>query len=763
LGNLPAELTRFVGRRSEVLEVRRTLARTRLLTLTGPGGVGKTRLALTVASQLRRTFADGAWLVDLAPLREPELLAVTVANGLGVRDESSSRPVVDLLQDYLADRSLLVVLDNCEHLLDGCAEMVATLLRASPGLRIVATSREPLRVDGEQVFGVPPLSLPEDDDGAVREVMASEAVALFVERAMAAVPGFAVHAADTPTVARIVRVLDGVPLAIELAAVQMRALSLQQLLDRMGDALGLLAGGMRTPLPRQRTLRAMIDWSFDLCTPEERMLWARLSVFAASFDMAAACEVCSGDGLSDDVLELVARLVDKSILQREEHSSGPRYRLLDTLRQYGLERLAASGAQATLRRRHRDRYRRLTARVDDEWYGPRQLEWFTRMRLEHADVRAALDFCVSEPGAAASGLEIASALRVYWHASASLTEGRHWLGLLLDRHPENDPLRAKALRTAGLLALYHNDVREATALARDARERALRLDDPALVAWAALGLGFATMFGDDVPAAVPLLEEALAGLRAVRDGGGTLLALLVLGTAVALRGDPDRAVVLGQEGVMFSESLGESWMRAWLMWLLGIVAWQQGDIRRAADFEREGIRLKRAFDDGAGIGQCAEVLAWVAAGEGRPERAARLLGAVQGIWRRTGSSLYRHLVPFHERVRDELCRSLGEDGFEAAFQDGMRFDLDQTVGYAFEQRAKSRTPASGVTETLTRRESEIAELIAKGLTNRECAEQLVISQRTVETHVEHILTKLGFSSRAQVASWVAGEHSAPPR
>jgi predicted ATPase/DNA-binding CsgD family transcriptional regulator len=757
-GNLPAEVTSFVGRRNEVSDVRRLLTRTRLLTLTGPGGVGKTRLALTVAGHLRRAFPDGVWLVGLAPLRDPELLAVAVLDALGVRDESG-RPSRDVLRAHLADKSLLILLDNCEHLLEGCAELVATLLHAAPGVRVVATSREPLRTNGEHVFVVPPLTMPDDPDAPSREVMATESVALLAARAEAAVPGFSVRAADAPTAARIVRALDGLPLAIELAAVQLRALSLDQLLERIDDALGVLAGGMRSALPRQRTLRAMIDWSYALCSPDERTLWARLSVFAASFDLRSVERVCAGDGLAGEVADVVARLVDQSIVQREEHGGQTRYRLLETIRQYGRERLAASGAETELRRRHRDWYQRWTHRLDDEWYGPRQLEWFERMRADHADVRAALDFCVSQPGEADAGLSIACALRVYWHASGSLAEGRHWLGLLLERHPEQDALRALALRTAGLLALYHNDARGARLAAREARDLADRLGEPALVAWATLGEGFATVLGgEDVRVAVPLLEDAVTRMRALRDNGGILLSLMLLSNALLLLGDEDRAVLLGHEAVMFSESIGESWMRAWLRWVLGIVAWRQGDFRRAAECERDGIRLKRAFQDGAGIGQCTAVLGWIAAKQGRSERAARLLGAADTVWRRTGSSLYRHLTDLHVRVVAEVRRTLGDEGFEAAFQAGARLSLEETVAEALEERIRVRArPSERASDTLTRRESEIAELIAQGLTNKEIAARLVISQRTVETHVEHILTKLGFSSRTQVAGWFTGD------
>ncbi|WP_345444760.1 ATP-binding protein, partial [Actinoallomurus vinaceus] len=351
---LPAEVTSFVGRRHEVAEVKRLLSVSRLVTLTGPGGVGKTRLAGRVGALLRRAFADGVWLVELADLANPDLLVPAVCEALRIRDHSA-RPAVEVLIDHLRDAQALVILDNCEHLVPECAVLVEALLRSAPRLRVLATSRQPLGVGSEQSLSVP--TLPVTSDGDVG-VVAGDAVRLFAERAEAVVPGFVVTEDNREAVERICRRLDGLPLGIELAAVRLRALSVQQLLARLDDRFRLLTSGSRAVLPRHQTLRALIDWSYGLCTEAERSVWARISVFSGGLDLEAAEQVCVGDGIArEDMLDLVGGLVDKSVLVREEHPGTVRYRLLETIRQYGRERLIASGTEHLVQQRHRDYYR----------------------------------------------------------------------------------------------------------------------------------------------------------------------------------------------------------------------------------------------------------------------------------------------------------------------------------------------------------------------------------------------------------------------
>src|SRR5215470_14041325 len=384
-GNLPAELTSFVGRRNEIAEVRRLLASSRLVTLTGVGGVGKTRLALRAAAGLRRAFRDGVWLVRLDQLRDEALVAQAVAGALGLQDRTRYAPVA-ALADYLAGRQLLLVLDNCEHLVDAAAELADQVLRAAAGLRVLATSREALTIEGETVLAVPPLPAPQAGRPlSVAELARFPAVSLFAERAAQVVPGFAVTEANAAAVAGICRRLEGLPLAIELAAARLPVLSAEQIDARLGDRLGLLTRGGRTRPDRQRTLRASIEWSYELCTRAERLLWARLSVFAGGFELDAAEGVCADDRLAaGDVLDLVADLAGKSILIAEHREGVARYRLPEPLREFGQERLCESGEETALRRRHRDWHEQLARRADTDWLAPQATDLEARLFREHA-------------------------------------------------------------------------------------------------------------------------------------------------------------------------------------------------------------------------------------------------------------------------------------------------------------------------------------------------------------------------------------------
>src|SRR5215472_3350934 len=458
-GNLPAELTSFVGRRGELAEVRRLLAGSRLVTLTGIGGVGKTRLALRAAAGVRRAFRDGVWLVRLDQLRDEALVAQAVAAALGLQDRAGYAPAASLAE-YLAGRQLLLVLDNCEHLVDAVAELAGLLLRAAAGLRVLATSREALTIDGETVLAVPPLPVPPPG----RRLTAAEltrfpAVGLFAERAAQVVPGFAVTEANAAAVAGICRRVDGLPLAIELAAARLPVLSAQQIDERLGDRLGLLTRGGRARPARQQTLRASIEWSWELCSRAERLVWARCSVFAGGFELDAAEGVCADDRLAAGrVLDLLAGLAGKSILIAGYREGVARYRLPEPLREFGQERLCESGEETALRRRHRDWHEQLARRVDVDWLSPQMTEWAPRLFREHANVQAAQDFCQAEPGEAEAGLRIALHVWPYYYWLAGhLSEGRYRLGQALARAREPTIWRARGLILAGYLTAIGGD------------------------------------------------------------------------------------------------------------------------------------------------------------------------------------------------------------------------------------------------------------------------------------------------------------------
>ena len=454
-GGLRGELTEFVGRRAELARVRDALAGARLVTLTGPGGIGKTRLALQVAAGAGRAFRDGVWLAELAGLRDPGLLVGEVARSLGLTDKSA-RWAVASLADHLQARQVLLVLDGCEHLADACAVMADALLRACPGLRIIATSRHVLGVAGEVTIAVPPMTVPAEGPAGVEELLGYEAVRLFAGRGAAVLPGFAVDAGNGAAVAGVCRALDGIPLAVELAAMRLRSLSPEQILSRLDSRFQLLSGGGPAGQPHHRTLQAALEWSYELLTDGEQAMWRRMSVFAGSFDLDAAEAVCAvGRVAAGQIADLVDALVAKSILLREGHGTA-RYRLLDTIREFGLTKLRGRGNERALRLRHLGWYAALAAR--QEAFGSGRAAWIAALDADHENLRAALEFCLSEPGQAAAGAEMACDLWRYWETHGHLTEGRRILAALLDQLDQTSPNRPRALWTAGFLAQLQGDI-----------------------------------------------------------------------------------------------------------------------------------------------------------------------------------------------------------------------------------------------------------------------------------------------------------------
>ena len=465
-GQLPAEVTAFVGRKVELSRVAAMLETGRLVTIVGPGGVGKTRIALRVAGQVEDRYPDGACLVDLAGLDDPALLFTTLAACLGL-PEQDARSQQDAVFGYLRERRrLLLIVDTCEHLIDACAEFAERALSGAPGVTLLLTSRQPLDVLGEQAFPVAPLPVPAGTDAT----SGGDAVELFAQRAAAAVPGFRVTAANRSDVIALCQRLDGIPLAIELAAVRLRALPLPELTQRLDNRFQVLASGRRGAVPRHQTLRTAIDWSHQLCTAAERELWARLSVFACSFDLDAAHEVCADPGTSQEqAIETLVGLVDKSIVTSET-TAGSRYQMLDTLREFGAAHLAASPGGEEVRDRLVSRYLRLARRFDSRLLDDNQVALFHQLRGEHANVRSALAHAlVNSRGRndlERDGAELAISLHAYWQISGLLAEGRQWLGAVLERFGAPSPQRASALITRGSLATFAGDIPAALAVER---------------------------------------------------------------------------------------------------------------------------------------------------------------------------------------------------------------------------------------------------------------------------------------------------------
>ncbi|MFD6061278.1 protein kinase domain-containing protein [Rhodococcus wratislaviensis] len=701
VGKLPLELTSFVGRRRELTEVREMLSGSRLVTLTGIGGVGKTRLAFHVAADLRRGFDDGVSLVELGELHDEALLVDIVAAALGLRD-ASTRPPVEVVVEFLASRHLLLVLDNCEQVVDAAAALVAALLRACPQLRVLATSREPLNIGGESVLPVPPLTVPDPQSQPTLQGLPQfDAVTLFAQRAAAAVPGFELTEDNRVTVAEICHHLDGLPLPIELAAARLRAMSPEQILERLTDRYALLTRGPRGAPARQQTLRLSIDWSHDLCTAQEQRLWARLSVFAGTFELDAAQDICAADLAPDELLDTVASLVDKSVLIREQTGAVVRYRMLETLRAYGREKVEQAGEHLELRRRHRDWYQKMASDADAEWIGPRQLDSIARLDREQPNLREAMEFALTDSGdtETTAGLRIAAALFPFWVSRGRLSEGRRWLDRTLAHQPRTPTTeRVKALYAASALAELQGDLPAGTALVEEGQALAEQIADPATDALIAAADGLLALYrGDDLPRACTRLQEALEwfGTR------GEVLrvrveALLCLGWAFELQGEATRAAACNEQVLEITESRGESVFRSFSLWAMGVAVWRQGDLIRAARLLDQGLRLTRLVDNPLIAATDLEILAWIARDEHDGVRAATLMGAAESLRRAVGSPtvLFPHLLVHHEQCERQTRRALGERAFETAHRKGMALSFDDAVAYALRESPQGTLPAS---------------------------------------------------------------------
>ncbi|KUN84581.1 ATP-binding protein [Streptomyces griseoruber] len=770
--HLPVETTSFVDRRSELAEGRELLARARLVTLTGPGGVGKTRLAGRIAARVGRAFPDGVRFVHLSGLHDPALVPLAVADALGLHDHSE-RPALDSLVERVRERRLLLVVDNCEHLATACAALAGALLRGTTGIRVLATSRHRLGLTEEHLMEVRPLPVP-DPDGDLTAADGYPALALFADRAAAVVPGFRLTAANRSAVARLCRRLDGLPLAIELAAVRMRVLDVHQLLARLDDRYRLLTGGSPAVLPRHQTLRAAVDWSHELCDAREQAVWARLSVLAGSFDLAAAEAVCCGGGVAEgaDVLEAVAGLVDKSVLCRETGPDGGlRYRLLDSLRHYGLERLREMpGEERAARVRHRDWVQQLAATCEREWFGPGQPGIVARLRADRDNIRAALDFSLTTPGEAHAGLRLAGILWFHWHACGAPREGRYWLDRALDANPDPSPERARALWTAGLLAGCPEDLTRGRRRAEEARALARRLGDPAEAAHADYVIGVIRLFSDDIPGALAHFRAAVARGRAP----GQHLSLLgldhvELACALAFLGRADEAIEVCEEIRRLCAEHGEQWVLSYGERILALAHAVKGDGERAEAHAREALRLKLAVHDVVGIGLTLDLLARIAADRGAHRRAALVLGGADRAWTdvdrdRWGAAC---LNATRRAAEDRVREAIGAAAYRRAYDRGTALALPELAARVLDDTGDDtglarpdghpEEPPAAATVRLTRREAQVAELVAEGLANQQIADRLVIARRTAEGHVERILSKLGFSNRSQIAAWVAAQ------
>jgi predicted ATPase/DNA-binding NarL/FixJ family response regulator len=799
--NLPAHLPLLIGREFELDQLLPLLGdrHARLLTLTGPGGCGKTRLALELAHRSVERFSGGAWFIDLATLDEPTLVPQAIATVLGVREEPGS-PLADTLLGALRSRSGLLVLDNCEHLVEACATLCETLLGGCPELRILATGRERLGVTNEIIHQVAPLAVPDPEHQSEQGEIADYAgVRLFVERARAAHADLRLTPHTAHVVGQICARLDGIPLAIELAAARLRVLGPEQILERLDDSLHLLAGGSRTAPRRQQTLEATLDWSHALLTDAEQVMFRRLAVFAGGCDLEAAEAVCTGDGISaSDVLEPLARLADKSLVQVENRPSGARYRFLAPVRQYALERLADSGEDARVRDRHLQYW---AAKVLDADAGVRssQGRWSdTRRRLqrleeERDNIRAALRWAIGS-GKVETGLQVAAALSTPCYVWGLYAECRQWLvDLLATPGAAHLPSAAVALGSAGGLAFGQDDYATAQELLEESRARwvgqadrdrlsdalnwlsmtvlrrgdrvaARRLLDEALALSHELGLRFceAMTLGNlatieyadrDYAAAARLLEQSCAIWRSIDNGWGLVLGLTGLGFVAHARGDQARARSLFEQSLELLRDMDARPQVAGALAGLGRVALTEGDVRAARGHFQKSLQLLRESGQRLGVARSLEALAAVAAMEHRPEHALRLVAAAQAVRETLGVQQSTGGSGLLERSIRDARSEVGAHAAETLMAEGRELDLEQAVVLALQDAPPVSAEPGTAQNPLTRRECEVAVLLAEGLSNRQIAERLVIAEKTAALHVEHILGKLGLHSRWQAADW----------
>ncbi|HEX4291767.1 MAG TPA: LuxR C-terminal-related transcriptional regulator [Trebonia sp.] len=765
-GQLPVETTGFIGREAELARLSALLEQARLITVTGPGGVGKSRMALRAAAAAASGFADGVCLVELSALREPGLLAHTVAGALGLPEQSQDSQLDAVLTD-LSDRHLLLVLDTCEHLIDACAMLAEAVVAQAPRVTVLATSREPLDVSGETACPVGPLPVPRQPE---EDAIGGSAVELFLQRAAAAVPGFTATADDLADVIRLCQRLDGIPLAIELAAVRLRALPLDELAGRLDQRLALLTSGQRGG--RHRTLRDAIGWSYDLCTPAEQAMWARLSVFAGSFTMSAAEEVCADGPDAGRVMPTVIRLVDKSVIVRIEAAEAggtpTQYRLLDTIREFGAERLGRSGDAGGPRRRFVARYLAMARYFRDHFLDDDQLTRMRELRREHANVRAALEYAFGDEendAAQADGVELAIALSAYWRARGLAREGSYWLDRAAERARAGSAERGHAVLEGGHLLAVQGDAAGALAAASQVITLAAPLGDKALAAGGYLVKTAALCGKGRLTAAAESGEEARRRLTALGDQFGLASLDAQLAYLALLNDDIEAALGHVERGLRQLSGSRERWLHANLYMLASLSLYLAGRDIESTWTATRALQVKQEIGDVIGIAFTLELLGWLAARAGSHQRAAWLLGGADPLWERAGGRLAA--TASFERLHAEAvgrCGSaLGGKLFAELFARGVRHPVEAMTAFAVNDAGDPAEGGGGtrirLPSQLTAREREIASLVAAGLSNRQIADMLFISRRTVDAHLEHIFGKLGITSRVMLTIQLR-EHSA---
>ncbi|HEX2911468.1 MAG TPA: LuxR C-terminal-related transcriptional regulator [Chloroflexia bacterium] len=798
--NLPAQLNSFVGRYSELTQVEQLLSlrQTRLLTLCGAGGSGKTRLSLEVARHVNSQFKDGAWFVELAALTNPQLLSQQVARALNLQEQPESSPLF-ILNNYLKSRQLLLILDNCEHLLDACARLSEQLLKECPEITILATSRENLRVEGETIINVLPLKLPLQEQlntDSLDELAQTEAIQLFLQRALSVQPGFKLTEQNRAEVVELCQSLDGLPLALELAAVRLRGLSITQLTTRLRTGLGarfqLLNRGSRTAHPRHQTLEALLQWSYDRLTEREQVILHRISIFAGGFPLPGAERVCQGtypavDGEGriepDEVLSLLSDLVNKSLLLPDEtalNQTEPRYRLLETIRQYALEKAYQAGEIDLLQWQHLDWCIELAEKAEPYLQGPEQAEWLKLLELEHPNCRAALEFALNH-NAIEQGLRLGGALWRFWQARSYFEEGRRWLQQILawSKDVEVNPvLRAKVLHGAGVIfslsdyptsLLFHEEnlrIRQA-------------LNDKAGLISALRDLGWLALHHDDFERARTFGQQSLELARDLGDDSGTAAALFVLSIVAYFQNEIELAGQRSEECLALWRSIGDLGSTASALHVKGMVALRQQNYAGAQKALLESLSINWQLSNQLGVANNIIIVAELGVAQDEQPQglyyAVPLLGWLSSFDPALGGKmppLARH--SFEASLKASRAR-LDESTFQKLWSEGNLLSLEQA--YTLAQQAGLSGALTGTVQTgtdqvlaekvtndslyfekLTSREIEVLRLVVTGLTNAQIAEKLFVTSRTVNAHLTSIYAKLEVTARSGAIRYAVEHH-----
>lgn len=771
--NLPQQLTSFIGRQREMSEVKKLISISRLVTLTGAGGMGKTRLALQVAQTLLDKYPDGVWFVDLSTRSDPEWVAQAVAATLGLNEEAS-QPLTVSLGTYLRARKALLILDNCEHIVDACASLVDELLRVSTDLHIIATSREVLDVDGEVTWNVPSLSMPDPSNiKSVEHLEQYESVQLFIARARYKRPNFALTPDNCYAVARLCHELDGMPLAIELAAACIKVLSIEQIVERLNDRFRLMARGSRLASPRQQTLYALMDWSYDLLSPQEQELLRYLSVFAGGFTLEACQAICEG-AEEHETIHLLLSLVDKSLVIMEEQEGHTRYRLLETIRQYAWEKLLGTGTAEVVRNRHLAWCLAMVEQAAPRLANSDQAEWLDRLELEHGNIRAAMSWSLISEERAESALRMAWALKMFWILRGYLSEGRERTAEALGHSPESSALywRARAHGALSMIAWFLGDDQASLEHAEQSLQIGRELGDSEIISFALIGIGSVARRLGDLATARAALEETIPLLDGLGRTYDLALAVLNLGRVALAQGDYDEAALSFQRSLEMYEAFGDAFSIATVIYEMGNLALIKGQHEQAAQLLVESLGMFREVGVKLSIARTLRTLAGLASSRSEWVRAVRLYAAAQRLFDELGYSVPSAEASEYERTLDALRVQLDWASWEDAWHKGAAMSVDDIVEYGMQAsprkrrrsrgaRVSARAGDKGATPahlSLSARETQVLRLVAAGHSDPQVASHLSISPRTVEAHLRSIYSKLEVTNRREATRY-AREHN----